>query len=45
MREAAEANEGDFVTLEIVPAGEEPEPKVPADLRKALAAAPQARAL
>ena len=28
------------VTLEIAPAAEEPEPKVPADLRKALAAAP-----
>ena len=45
MREAAGADAGDMVTLEIVPAGEEPEPKVPADLRKALAAAPQARAL
>jgi hypothetical protein len=31
---------GDVVTLEIAPVAEEPEPKVPADLRKALAAAP-----
>src|SRR5262245_36194715 len=40
MREAAGAESGDVVTLEIVPMSEEPEPKVPADLRKALAAAP-----
>src|SRR5688572_29117241 len=45
MREAAGADAGDIVTLEIAPVGEEPEPKLPADLRKALAAAPQARAL
>ena len=45
MREAADADAGDVVTLEIAPAGEEPEPRVPADLRKALAAAPKARAL
>jgi hypothetical protein len=45
IREAAGADAGDLVTLEIAPSGEEPEPKVPADLRKALAAAPQARAL
>jgi hypothetical protein len=31
---------GDVVTLEIAPVAEEPEPKVPPDLRKALAAAP-----
>lgn len=31
---------GDVVTLEIAPVAEEPEPTVPADLRKALAAAP-----
>ena len=43
MREAMGADAGDVVTLEIAPAGEEPEPKVPADLRKALAAAPKAR--
>jgi len=45
MREAADADVGDVVTLEITPAGEEPELRVPADLRKALAAAPKARAL
>ena len=45
LREAAGADAGDVVTLEIAPAAEEPEPKVPADLRKALAAAPKARAL
>jgi hypothetical protein len=39
MREAAGAEAGDIVTLEIAPvaADKEPEPKVPADLRKALA--------
>ena len=45
MREAAGADVGDVVTLEIMSAEEEPEPSVPADLRKALAAAPKARAL
>ena len=40
MREAAGADAGDVVTLEIAPVAEEPEPRVPADLRKALAAAP-----
>jgi len=45
MREAAGADAGDVVTLEIAPVGEEPEPKVPADLRNALAAAAKARAL
>jgi len=40
LREAARAKVGDVVTLEIAPVVEEPEPKVPADLRKALAAAP-----
>lgn len=44
-REAAGAEVGDLVTLEITSAGKEPEPRVPADLRKALAAAPKARAL
>src|SRR5262245_5586076 len=39
MREAAGAEAGDIVTLEIAPLAQEPEPKVPADLRKALAAA------
>ena len=40
MREEARAEAGDVVTLEIAPVAEEPEPRVPADLRKALAAAP-----
>ena len=39
LREAAGAEAGDVVTLEIAPAGKETEPEVPADLRKALAAA------
>jgi hypothetical protein len=44
MREAAGAEAGDVVALEIAPVTEEPEPRVPADLRKALAAAhPKAR--
>jgi len=42
MREAAGAEAGDVVTLEIAPVAEEPEPKMPADLRKALAAASKA---
>ena len=46
LSEAAGADAGDVVTLEIAPAAQEPEPTVPADLRKALAAAaPKARAL
>jgi hypothetical protein len=46
LSETAGAEAGDVVTLEIAPAAEEPEPEVPADLRKALAAAaPKARAL
>jgi len=40
MREAAGAEAGEVVTLEIAPVAEEPEPRVPTDLRKALAAAP-----
>lgn len=43
MQEAARAEVGDIVTLEISPAEKEPEPRVPADLRKALAAAPEAQ--
>lgn len=39
VREAAGAEVGGVVTLEIAPADQEPEPKVPPDLRKALAAA------
>jgi hypothetical protein len=44
LREAAGAQTGDVVVLEIAPAAEEPEPTVPADVRNALAAAaPKAR--
>lgn len=46
LREAAGTEAGDIVTLEIAPAAEEPEPTVPADLKKALATAePKARAV
>lgn len=45
LREAAGAAAGEVVALEIRPVDEEPEPKVPADMRKALAAAPKARAV
>jgi hypothetical protein len=46
LREAAGADTGDVVSLEIVPAAKELELEVPADLRKAFAsAAPKARAL
>jgi uncharacterized protein DUF1905 len=41
----AGADAGDTVTVEITRAGEEPETRVPMDLRKALAAAPLAQAL
>lgn len=43
LRQAAGAQPGDAVTLEIapLPPDQEPEPEAPADLRKALAAAPQ----
>jgi Bacteriocin-protection, YdeI or OmpD-Associated/Domain of unknown function (DUF1905) len=45
MREAAGIDEGDTVTLEIEPTKEWPEPDVPADLKSALAAAPEAYSL
>ena len=46
LREAAGAEVGDVVSLEIAPVAEEPEPRVPAGLRHALAAAdPKARAV
>jgi hypothetical protein len=44
LREAAGAAVGDTVALEIMPVAVEPEPRVPADLRKALADAPAAKA-
>ena len=44
LREAAGAEAGDVVTLAIAPVAAEPEPRVPPELRKALAAAsPKAR--
>lgn len=46
LSEAAGAEAGDEVTLEIAPAAEEPEPSVPADVRAGLATAePKARAV
>lgn len=46
LREAAGAKANDVVTLEIAPAAEEPEPTVPAELRRALTGAgPKARAV
>lgn len=46
LSKAAGAEAGDVVALEIAPAAKEPEPIVPADLRKALAsAAPKTREL
>jgi hypothetical protein len=44
MRDAAGADALETVTVEITRAGEEPEVRVPMDLRKALAAAPLAQA-
>lgn len=41
--ETAGVNIGDTVTFEIMPVQQEPEPEVPADFEKALAAAPEAR--
>ena len=45
MREAAKVDEGDTVTLEIEPTKEWPEPDIPADLKSALAATPEAYSL
>jgi hypothetical protein len=44
LRRRAGVEAGDTVALEIAPVGKEPEPRVPADLRKALAASPAAKA-
>ena len=44
-REGAGAEAGDTIALEIARTGREPEARVPADLRKALAGAPKAKAL
>ena len=45
LREAAGVTAGDRVALVIAPVKEEPEPVVPPDIRKALAAAPEAKAV
>jgi hypothetical protein len=45
MQDAAGAGVGDTVTVEITRIGEEPEIRVPMDLRKALASVPRAQAL
>lgn len=45
MRDAAGADAGDTVTVEITRAGDEPETRVPMDLRQALAAASPTQAL
>jgi bacteriocin resistance YdeI/OmpD-like protein/uncharacterized protein DUF1905 len=45
LRTAAGAAPGDEVDVDLAPAKNPPEPKVPADLRKALTAAPKARAV
>lgn len=42
LRKAAGVAAGATVALEVAPVAEEPEPRVPADLRKALTAAPEA---
>ena len=44
LREAAGAVVGDTVALELTPVTVEPEPRVPVDLKQALAAAPVAQA-
>lgn len=44
VREAAGVDAGETIELEIAPVEKEPEPKVPPDLRKALAANPAAQA-
>jgi len=45
LRDAADASAGDTVTLEITRAEEEPEIRVPADLRTALASVPKGQAM
>ncbi|HET6807131.1 MAG TPA: YdeI/OmpD-associated family protein [Frateuria sp.] len=44
LREAAGADVGGTVVLEIAPVAREPEPELPSDLRQALEGAPEARA-
>lgn len=43
LREAAGAEIGDIVTLELMPVKKETEPDIPSDFQKALTAAPEAR--
>ncbi|WP_144897818.1 YdeI/OmpD-associated family protein [Luteimonas cucumeris] len=43
LREAANADFGTVVTVEIAPVDQEPDPEIPADLRKALQANPEAQ--
>ena len=45
MRETAGVDIGDIVTVRISAADPEPEPKLPADLREALAASPAAKSV
>jgi hypothetical protein len=45
LSKAAGAEAGDVVALEIAPTSKEPEPELPTDLKKALTAAPQAKAV
>jgi len=45
MRNAAGASAGDTVTIEILRVADEPETRIPTDLKKALTAVPSARAL
>jgi uncharacterized protein YdeI (YjbR/CyaY-like superfamily) len=45
LRKDARAEAGEIVVLSIQPVTEEPEPKVPTDLRKALTASPSAKAV
>jgi len=42
---AADAEIGDMASFEIAPVEQEPEPEMPSDLREALAAAPEAKAV
>nr|WP_315232499.1 YdeI/OmpD-associated family protein [uncultured Albidiferax sp.] len=44
LREAAHADVGEMVAVQISPANPEPEPQIPDDLREALAASPEAKA-
>ena len=45
LREAAGVEAGDTVELQVAPVAKEPEPALPPELRKALAAAPEAMAV